>query len=87
MKHILDVIYFFTFYIYEYVFKTICSGHRNTTSQDILFIGLNKQIFECKIVNIVLPISFSICFGCSKEPVLKRTVSTVLLSTHKICFS
>ena len=33
-----------------------------------LFIkGLDKQIFWCKIVNIFLPISFNICFGCSKE--------------------
>ena len=27
----------------------------------------NKN-FERKIVNIFLPISFNICFGCSKEP-------------------
>ena len=26
------------------------------------------QKFQCKIVNIFLPIIFSICFGCSKEP-------------------
>ena len=26
------------------------------------------QIVERKIVNIFLPISFNICFGCSKEP-------------------
>ena len=30
--------------------------------------GLDKQNFECKIVNIFLPISLNICFGCSKEP-------------------
>ena len=30
--------------------------------------GQDKQNFERKIVNIVLPISFNICFGCSKEP-------------------
>ena len=30
--------------------------------------GLDKQIFQRKIVNISLPIIFSICFGCSKEP-------------------
>ena len=30
--------------------------------------GLDKQNFECKIVNIFLPITFNICFGCSKEP-------------------
>ena len=27
-----------------------------------------NKIFEHKIVNIFLPISFSVCFGCSKEP-------------------
>ena len=30
--------------------------------------GLDKHIFQCKIVNIFLPIVCSICFGCSKEP-------------------
>ena len=30
-------------------------------------IDLNKH-FQRKIVNIFLPISFNICFGCSKEP-------------------
>ena len=33
-----------------------------------LFIGLDKQNFERKSGNIVLPISFNICFGCYKEP-------------------
>ena len=31
-------------------------------------IGLDKQNFELNIVNIFLPLSFNICFGCSKEP-------------------
>ena len=31
------------------------------------YIGLDKQIFERKIVNIFLPISFNICFGFTKE--------------------
>ena len=32
-------------------------------------IGLDKQKnFERKIVNIFLPISFNMCYGCSKEP-------------------
>ena len=31
-------------------------------------IGLDKQSFERKIVNIFLPVSFNICFWCSKEP-------------------
>ena len=30
--------------------------------------GLDKQKFMPKIVNIFLPISFNLCFGCSKEP-------------------
>ena len=35
----------------------------------MVFIGLDKQnFFESKIVNMFLPISFNICFGCSKEP-------------------
>ena len=38
-------------------------GHRQVFS-----IGLDKQIFERKIVNIFLPVSFNICFGSSKEP-------------------
>ena len=31
-------------------------------------IGPVKHNFERKIVNIFLPISLNICFGCSKEP-------------------
>ena len=38
------------------------------TVKSLYYIGLNKQICECKIVNIFLLISFIICFGCSKEP-------------------
>ena len=30
--------------------------------------GLDIKIFECQIVKILLPISFNICFECSKEP-------------------
>ena len=30
--------------------------------------GLDKQNFQRKNVNIFLPISFNICFGCPKEP-------------------
>ena len=34
-----------------------------------VYIGLDKPtFFEHKIVNIFLPISFKICFVCSKEP-------------------
>ena len=37
--------------------------------------------FECKIVNIFLPVSFIMYFGCSKE-----LIETILLSTHNIYF-
>ena len=30
--------------------------------------GLKNKKIQPKIVNIFLPISFTICFGCSKEP-------------------
>ena len=29
------------------------------------FTGFENKKFQCKIVNIFLPINFSICFGCS----------------------
>ena len=32
-----------------------------------LIIGLDKKKIQRKIIDIFLPISFSICFGCSKE--------------------
>ena len=28
----------------------------------------HQHFFELEILNIVLPISFNICYGCSKEP-------------------
>ena len=34
----------------------------------IFYIGLDEQFFQRNIVNIFLPIIFSIPFGCSKEP-------------------
>ena len=43
--------------------------------------GLDKQFFQRKIVNIFLPIIFSICFGCSKDP-SQHLIETVLLCTH-----
>ena len=30
-------------------------------------IGLDEQGFQSKIVNFFLPISFNLCFGCSKK--------------------
>ena len=63
-------------------------------NKKIIFLGKHKN-FEPKIVNIFLPVSFIICFGCSKEPshrVLSyvlgaqknRLIETVLLSTRNI---
>ena len=48
---------------------SITDDLRNETiSKYFLHIGLDRQNFQHKIVNISLPIIFSICFGCSKEP-------------------
>ena len=33
-----------------------------------IYTGLDKQKNQRKVVNIFLPIVFSLCFGCSKEP-------------------
>ena len=41
-----------------------------------------NKIFERKIVNIFLPLSFNIFLGAQKN----RLIETVLLSTHNICF-
>ena len=40
--------------------------------QCTIITGLDKKKFKHKIVNIFLPISFNICFGCSKEPFSMR---------------
>ena len=34
--------------------------------------GMYSKTFQCKIVNIFLPINFNICFGCSKGLSLRR---------------
>ena len=44
------------------------------------------KVFMYKIVNILLSISFNVCFGCSKEPSHYHLSEMVLLSTHNICF-
>ena len=44
---------------------------------DFSQVYINK-IFERKLVNIFLPISINICFGC--------LIQTVLLSAHNVCF-
>ena len=43
--------------------RKVKEAHAKTTC--LSSIGLDKQIFERKIVNIFFPISFNICFGCS----------------------
>ena len=59
--------------------ETAVSWHLKTYKKGINFLcyfvaGLESVFhsshrnFECKIVNIFLPISFNICFGCYKEP-------------------
>ena len=40
-----------------------------------------NKIFECKIVDIFLPISFTYVLGAQKS----RLIETVLLSSHNIC--
>ena len=39
-----------------------------TIAAAMFSISLVSKIFQRKIVNIFLPISFNICFGCSKDP-------------------
>ena len=53
--------------------------------------GLDNKKIQRKIVYIFLPIIFSICFGCSKEPSVlgaqkNRLIEMVLLSTTNNCF-
>ena len=48
----------------------------------VSFIGLDKQIFERKIVNISYPSVLTYVLGAQKN----RLIETVLLSTHNICF-
>ena len=43
---------------------------------------LDKQIFECKIVIIFLPIGLNMYFGSLKDPL----IADFLLSTHNMCF-
>ena len=60
-----------------------------------IFTGVDKQKKnQRKIVNVFLPIIFSICFGYSKEPshcdgsfeYPQHMFETVLFNTHNICF-
>ena len=49
----------------QHFFKVDLMMNKNTN--DTKQAKMNKKI-QHKIVNIFLPIIFSICFGCSKEP-------------------
>ena len=49
---------------------------------NIVLLHGQHRFFQRKIVNIFIPISYKICFGCLK----KRLIETVLLSTQNICF-
>ena len=41
---------------------------RNEEQVSLCCTGLDNKFSEFKIVNIFLPISLNVCFGCSKEP-------------------
>ena len=41
---------------------------RETVSVVVFEDTVEPQKFQCKDVNIILPINLNICFGCSKEP-------------------
>ena len=41
---------------------------KNLLVGQLLYIGLDKQKWSAKIVNLFLLMISSICFGCSKEP-------------------
>ena len=61
-------------YLYWETFAFLPSGksHRDgcTEYEQLVcsHIGLDEQGFQSKIVNIFLPSSFNLCFGCSREP-------------------
>ena len=44
-----------------------------------------NKIFEIEIVNLFLPISFNICFGCSKDKVGRSKPGAVLTGYNRPC--
>ena len=64
---------------------TIFAIHQNVdiAKEHQVFTGLDICIFERKIVNIFLPVSFEIYLGLQ----MNCLIETDLLSTHNICFS
>ena len=64
--------YITTIYLVCVTFRVACTCGHSKTPKISLF-NVYSQVkrykdFECKILNIFLPISFNILFGCSKEP-------------------
>ena len=57
---------------YEQTTEGVTSGKNFRQRVKVNFLmlhqGLDTQKIQRKILNIFLPIIFSICFGCSKEP-------------------
>ena len=49
-------------FLFFYAINILINDQINDTQVEI------NKIFERKIVNIFLSISFNICFGCTKEP-------------------
>ena len=64
-------------FLIAYLTLNIMSKYILTTST-----GFDKQNFQCKNVNILLPIILAYLFGAQKN----RLIETVLFSTHNICF-
>ena len=50
-----------------FLFDALCLSPQLWSCRDD-YIGLDKHIFGRISVKIFLPITFNICFGCSKEP-------------------
>ena len=75
---------------YEHVFETTTAGvtiQAPQVSEIINYsIGLDKQKIQRKIVNIFLPIIFSMCFGCSKKPSFEYPQHMFWLRSKKIIF-
>ena len=73
-----DIQNIFFFVMMAFAFDKRCSFqgpfYNFLSSYTVLITGLDSNIFESKIVNIFLPINFSIYYGCLIW-VLKRTLS------------
>ena len=54
--------------ILPFIFLHVVSSDSCSLDCTCLYIGLDKQKFQLKIVHIFLPIIINMCFWCSKEP-------------------